>query len=132
MATILIIDDEPEVARALLRVLSRAGFAASAVSTGADGLAAFEREPSDLVITDIIMPKVHGLEIIKAIRAKSATVRIVAISGGGNFGPLGYEPGAITTQAYLAAASQAGADAVLTKPFDMDQLLGVVRGLLGH
>jgi len=132
MASILIIDDEPEVARALLRVLSRAGFTASAVSTGADGLAAFEREPSDVVITDIIMPKVHGLEIIKAIRAKSATVRIIAISGGGNFGPLGYEPGAITTQAYLAAASKAGADSVLTKPFDMEQLLGVLRGLLGH
>jgi two-component system, OmpR family, response regulator MprA len=131
MAAILIIDDEPEVCRALTGVLTRAGFGVTAVSA-AEGIAAFERERPDIVITDIIMPKIHGIDIIKSIRTKSTTVRIIAISGGGNFGPLGYKPGAITTQAYLAAAVEAGADEVLSKPFEKGDLLATVRRVLDH
>jgi DNA-binding response OmpR family regulator len=132
MATILIIDDEPEVCRAMTQVLARAGFSVTAVSAAAEGIAAFEREPADIVITDVIMPKIHGIDVIKSIRAGSPTVRIIAISGGGNFGPLGHQPGAITTHAYLAAAIKAGADEVLTKPFDKHDLLAAVRRLLGQ
>jgi DNA-binding response OmpR family regulator len=132
MAAILIIDDEPEICRALTQMLTRAGFRVTAVSAAAEGIAAFERAPADIVITDIIMPKIHGIDIIKTIRSKSASVRIIAISGGGNFGPLSHEPGAITTQAYLAAAAKVGADAVLTKPFDKSDLLAAVRRLLGE
>jgi DNA-binding response OmpR family regulator len=132
MATILIIDDEPEVCRALTQVLAHAGFGVTAVTAATEGIAAFERDPSDIVITDIVMPKIHGINIITSIRSKSTTVRIIAISGGGNFGPLGHEPGAITTQAYLVAAVKAGADEVLTKPFDKHDLLAAVRRLLGQ
>ena len=132
MTSILIIDDEAEVGRALTRVLERAGFLVTAVTGGAEGIAEFERNPAEVVITDIIMPKVHGIAIIEAIRAKNPAARIIAISGGGNFGPLSYEPGAITTQAYLAAAVKAGADEVLTKPFDKADLLAAINRLLGH
>ncbi len=77
-----------------------------------------------------MMAKVHGIDVIRAIRAQNNPVRIIAISGGGNFGPLGYQPEAITTSAYLQAATKAGADAILTKPFDKDDLLSIVRQLL--
>ena len=130
MPSVLIIDDEEEVSHALERVLQRAGLKVTVTLGSAEGLAAFEREPADLVITDIIMPKVHGIAVIKAIRAKRPETRIIAISGGGNFGPLEYQPEAITTSAYLAAATQAGADAVLTKPFDKEVLLDTVRKVL--
>jgi CheY-like chemotaxis protein len=130
MRSILIIDDEEEVARALRRVLERAGFAVTTATGGSEGIGAFEREPADLVITDIIMPKMHGIELIKTIRSGHPATRIIAISGGGNFGPLQYQPEAITTSAYLAAATQAGADAVLTKPFDKEDLLAAVQRLL--
>lgn len=130
MKSILIIDDEEEVGHALRRVLERARFAVSTATGAEEGLGLIERTIPDLVITDIIMPKMHGIDLIRAIRARNPATRIVAISGGGNFGPLQYQPEAITTSAYLAAATEAGADAVLTKPFDKDEILGVVNGLL--
>jgi CheY-like chemotaxis protein len=130
MPSVLIIDDEAEVGHALRRVLQRAGYTVTTVSSSADGLAAFERSPADIVITDIIMPKIHGIDVIKTIRSKGGPTRIVAISGGGNFGPVDYQPEAITTTAYLAAAKQAGADEVLTKPFDKADLLAVLKRLL--
>lgn len=130
MSSVLIIDDELEVSHALRRVLERAGHTVTTSLSGAEGLAAFEATPIDLVITDIIMPRMHGVAVIQAIRARRPETRIIAISGGGNFGPLEYQPEAITTSAYLAVATQAGADAVLTKPFDKADLLATVQRLL--
>jgi YesN/AraC family two-component response regulator len=132
MKSVLIIDDEEEVGHALRRVLERARFAVSTAGGGPEGLALLDEHVPDLVITDIIMPKMHGIDLIRAIRARHPATRIVAISGGGNFGPLQYQPEAITTSAYLAAATEAGADAVLTKPFDKDALLEVVGRLLNR
>src|SRR5262249_55789391 len=99
-------------------------------TSGVDGIAAFERETPDVVITDIMMPKVHGIDIIRRIRQTFGSTRIIAISGGGNFAPVGYQPEAITTSAYLEVARQAGADEILTKPFDREDLLASVRRLL--
>jgi DNA-binding response OmpR family regulator len=132
MKSVLIIDDEVEVGHALRRVLERADFEVNIATSSHEGLALFDQQPADLVITDIIMPKMHGIDLIRNLRARHPAIRIVAISGGGNFGPLQYQPEAITTSAYLAAATEAGADAVLRKPFDKDELLDVVRRLLGH
>jgi len=131
MPSVLIIDDEVEVSQALRRILERAGFTVTTCLSGAEGLEAFERAPADVVITDIIMPKMNGIALMKSIREHHPRTRIIAISGGGNFGPLDYQPEAITTSAYLAAAMQAGADVVLTKPFDKDVLLEAVRRMLG-
>ncbi len=132
MPSVLIIDDESEVGLALQRVLVQAGFSVTTTTGSAAGMTAFENNPADIVITDIIMPKCNGVDVIRAIREKNEATRIIAISGGGNFGPLAYQPEAITTSAYLAAAKQAGADEVLTKPFDKDDLLAAVRRLLMH
>lgn len=131
MSSILIIDDEIEVGDALKRVLERAGFEVTVMTSSTNGINAFERAPADLVITDIIMPRIHGIDVIKAIRKRDARAPIIAISGGGNFGPLDYQPDAITTSSYLAAAKQAGANEVLTKPFDKQVLVDAVKRLLG-
>lgn len=132
MKSVLIIDDEEEVGHALRRVLERAGLEVQTAIGSEEGLALFEQNAPDLVITDIIMPKMHGIDLIRTLRARHERIRIVAISGGGHFGPMHYQPEAITTASYLAAATQAGADAVLTKPFDKEDLLSAVRRLLGH
>jgi len=132
MPTVLIIDDEEDVADAVRRVLERAGFSVVTANAAADGIAEFERRPADVVITDIIMPRMNGVEVIKAIRRLANSTGIIAISGGGNFGAGAYRPEAITTTAYLAAAKQAGADVILTKPFDKDDLLASVRSLVAN
>ncbi len=131
MSKILVIDDERDVRDSVAKVLERAGHEVRIADGAAAGLDAFHTYGADLVITDIIMPEQNGVDVINALRQSGTKLRIIAISGGGNFGPLGYTPLAITTNAYLAAAKKSGADEVLTKPFDRQELLAVVSGLLG-
>lgn len=85
---------------------------------------------ADVIITDSIMPKLNGAQAIAAIREQCPSARISAISGGGNCGVAGYQPGAITTGAYLAAANKAGAHIILTRPFDSADLLSAVSELI--
>ena len=108
MKNVLVIDDELDVRDAIKRVLSRAGYTVRIVGSAVDAYAELKTAPADLVITDIIMPKVNGVEAIQTIRQQFPDTRILAISGGGNFGVTAYQPGAITTTAYLAAAQKAG------------------------
>jgi CheY-like chemotaxis protein len=131
MYQILVIDDDVDVRDAIKRVLERAGFA---VRTSADALGALSelnRQPAHVIITDIIMPKLNGVEAIRSILEGFPEVKIIAISGGGNFGITAYKPNAITTTAYLAAAERAGAHLLLTKPFESADLVGAVQKVLG-
>jgi CheY-like chemotaxis protein len=130
MATILVVDDEIEVGAAIRRVLERGPYSVTVAHNATEALEAVAQQPYDVVITDIIMPKVHGVELIKTLRQRFPRIRIIAISGGGSFGPLAYKPEAISTHAYLAAAREAGAEEILTKPFDLTDLIGAVRRLL--
>jgi CheY-like chemotaxis protein len=131
MQNILIVDDEPDVRDALKRVLDRAGYLVRTAANAMDALGELERIPADVVITDIIMPKIDGVQAIELICKAFPTVRIIAISGGGNFGMSSYRPMAITTTAYLASAQDAGADLVLTKPFEAVELIRAVEKVLG-
>ena len=130
MARILVIDDEPDVRDSLAMVLQQAGHTVATAADGPAGLESFRRNPVDLILTDIIMPRGNGVDLIRTLRAAAPALRIIAISGGGNFGLGAYAPQAITTTAYLVAARDAGADAVLTKPFDRDTLLAVVAQVI--
>jgi CheY-like chemotaxis protein len=127
MASILVVDDEPDVAEAIQSVLERAGFTVVTATSAQGGLEAVEKHEFDVVVTDIIMPKVNGLELIRRLRSSYPRIRVIAISGGGSFGPLSLKPDAISTHAFIAAAREAGAEEVLTKPFDRDDLLSAVR-----
>jgi len=131
MQNVLVVDDELDVRDAIKRVLDRAGYFVRTTSDAADALAELRRCHADVVITDIIMPKINGVEAIDSIRKEFPAVRIIAISGGGNFGITAYQPAAITTTAYLAAASRAGAHLVLTKPFESKDLIQAVEQVLG-
>ena len=127
MATVVVVDDEPDIGEVIRRVLERAGFEVTVTASAAAALQVIEQRPPDVVITDVIMPKTNGVELIKKLRAEYARVRVIAISGGGSFGPLSYKPDAISTHAFLAAAREAGAHEILTKPFDLSELLAAIR-----
>jgi CheY-like chemotaxis protein len=131
MQSVLVIDDELDVREAIERVLARAGYSVRTTADAAEALAELRRYRADVVITDIIMPKINGVEGIECIRKEFPAVRIIAISGGGNFGITAYQPHAITTSAYLAAAERAGAHMVLTKPFESVDLLHSLEQVLG-
>jgi DNA-binding response OmpR family regulator len=130
MPSVLVIDDEAEVRDSIHQVLTRIGFEVSLADNGRTGLEEFFHRPADVVIVDVVMPQTNGVDVIRTIRASYPGSRILAITGGGNFGPLGYKPGTIVTDAYLASASQAGADAVMTKPFRRQELIDTVRSLV--
>jgi two-component system chemotaxis response regulator CheY len=129
MNDVLIIDDEEDIRDALRRVLERAGYRVRGAEDGAEGLKQMQQRPADVIITDIIMPKLNGVETIAEMRQQFPNARIIAISGGGNFGVTDYQPNAITTSAYLAAADQAGAHIILTKPFESADLLKAISQL---
>jgi CheY-like chemotaxis protein len=131
MQNVLVIDDELDVRDAIKRVLERAGYSVRTTAGADEALAELRRWHADVVITDIIMPKINGVEAIESIRSEFPGVRVIAISGGGNFGITAYQPTAITTSAYLAAAERAGAHRVLTKPFESKDLLQAVEQVLG-
>ncbi len=129
MLRVLVIDDEEDIRDVLYDVLSRAGFEVDVASTGDEGIEKLRSEPADVIVTDIIMPGKDGVTTIREIRKEFPDAKIIAISGGGNFGSDAYEPNAIKTSAYLAAAGEAGADIMLSKPFDRDAFMEAIRAL---
>lgn len=120
MAKILVIEDDPGMRRATCRILQGAGHAVTGFENGAPAIEQIEREAPDLLITDIFMPEVEGLETIRRVRALRPAMPIVAMSGftldgGGD---------------YLGAAEKLGAAATLKKPFRPAELLDLVSRLL--
>jgi DNA-binding NtrC family response regulator len=129
---ILVIDDEQDLLTALSGTLRRAGFRVRTAARAQAGLDALKQEAADVLITDVIMPKKSGLDVIAEVRTLYPLTRVIAISGGGNFGPFDYETDSITTCAYLAASEQRGAHAVLAKPFEAWEIIAAIRQVLGH
>jgi DNA-binding NtrC family response regulator len=130
MHEILVIDDEPDVRDGIKRVLDRAGFSVRAFDNASDAILELRRTPARVVITDIIMPQQNGVDAITCMAREFPALRILAISGGGNFDVTDYRPAAITTTAYLAAAKKAGAHRILTKPFESRELIQAVKDLI--
>lgn len=118
MSSILIIEDSEELRRLMSRALAAGGHEVRLASDGGEGLRLFRERPADVVITDIFMPDMDGLEFIREIRRDSPKVRIVAMSGGGSMGNVDI----------LRSALHLGADGILAKPFRIQELLNVIAG----
>lgn len=120
MARILVVDDEAPIRDVMRKMLERAGHVVIEAGDGLEAMQVFEASPTDLVITDILMPDQEGLQTIMELRRDYPDLKIIAISGGGVVGP----------QTYLRMAEGFGADRTLSKPFTMNDLLEAVRELL--
>jgi len=129
MTRVIIIDDEEDIRTVLKEIFVREGFDVAVASDGTEGLNLIRETGADLVITDIIMPGSDGVETAYDIRMEFPKTKIIVMSGGGNTGPLEYEPSAIATNAYLASAEAVGADLTITKPFNRQELIKAVREL---
>jgi YesN/AraC family two-component response regulator len=106
----------------LRTILERAGYYVAEASNGRRGVAIQIERPADLVITDIIMPEMEGLETISALRRTFPDLPIIAISGGGRIGH----------HEYLGMAERFGAQRSLGKPLDRGELLSTIGELLGE
>ncbi len=84
MTHILLIDDEPDILRVLSRSLQADGNDVSTALNGAEGLKVFERLPADIVITDIKMPGMDGLEVLKIVKARAPDSEVIIITGHGD------------------------------------------------
>lgn len=121
MAVILLIDDEPQVRLVLRRVLERSGHSVFEARDGGEGLRIASGNVVDLVITDIIMPGMDGIELIVEFSEHHPGVPIIAMSGGGK---------AVPADLVLSDAHGLGAVTSLAKPFDMARFLAVVEAAL--
>ena len=121
MKKILIIDDEHYILMMLKKMLERAGYEVDIASNGNEGLDLFRKSPSDLVITDIIMPEKEGLETIREMKRMQPQMKIIAMSGGGK----------ISAENYLETAKIFGASRIIEKPFTQQTMVSCVTELLG-
>lgn len=120
MGRILVVEDDLEVAEALCQVLERMGHETRLAVDGDDGLNKYQSERFDLVITDILMPKKSGMDVIKDLIKLEPEVKIIAISGGND--NLSSEE-CLRTPQFLV-------ERTLQKPFTRTQIEGAVDRLI--
>lgn len=120
MARILIIDDDAPIRALLRKILEQDGHTILDASNGKIGIALYRAEPTDLIITDIVMPEKDGLETVMELRHDFPEIKILAMSGGGRDGGTHY----------LTSAKAFGAVHTLSKPFTPQKVLEVVQTLL--
>jgi len=117
--TVLLVDDEANIALSLEFAMKKAGYAVQTVSDGEAALEAARLDPPDLVLLDIMMPKLNGYEVCRQLRADPATcdTKIVMLTAKG--GPVEGEK-----------ALALGADAFFAKPFSLADLSARVQALM--
>ncbi len=113
---VLVVDDEPQILRALQTNLRGAGYDVTTAATGEDALAAAAARPPDAVILDLVLPDVNGTEVCRELRRWS-TAPILVLS-------------AVGDEQEKVTALDAGADDYVTKPFGIDELLARLRAVL--
>ena len=120
MARILIIDDESVIQDLLVDMLEREGYETITASDGKEGMRIYRENPTDLIITDLIMPKKEGIETIMELRRDFRDVKVIAMSGGGMN----------DSDTYLQIAKTIGVEKTLAKPFNRKELLRAVQELI--
>ena len=115
---VLVIDDEPQILRALRTILTEHKLRVTTASTGEEGLALAAAQPPDVVILDLGLPRLSGLEVCARLR-EWTQVPIIILS-------------ARDAEREKVAALDMGADDYLTKPFGIDELLARIRVALRH
>jgi len=116
---ILVVEDDPDIAELVARYLDKAGFTTERVASGRDALQAIAARPPELLVLDLMLPHVDGLEVCRRVRANEATATMPIIM--------------LTARAEESeriVGLELGADDYLAKPFSPNELVARVRALL--
>src|SRR5213592_4683556 len=116
-STILVAEDQADIRDLIVMNLRNAGYAVGAVADGLAALASQNEHASDLLILDLMMPGLDGLEVCKALRARGRSTPILMLT-------------AKSTELDRVLGLELGADDYLTKPFSLAELLARVKALL--
>jgi signal transduction histidine kinase/CheY-like chemotaxis protein len=117
-ATVLVVDDDGDSRELLQRVLTRAGFAAKTVARGRDALEYLQEAAVDVVVTDMLMPEMDGVELMQILRNERPALPVVAMSGVDEW------------EKYLGIAMNLGAKGALRKPIDAEHFVQAVNHVL--
>jgi DNA-binding response OmpR family regulator len=119
MARILVAEDDPDIAHLLAHYLQRAGFEAEMVSSGRDVLPRIRKAPPDVLLLDIMLPDLDGLEVCRAMRRDqaTATIPIIMVTARGE-------------ESDRIVGLELGADDYITKPFSPNEVVARIRALL--
>ena len=121
--SILLVEDDDAVRQILVRGLQVAGYEVIGAANGREAIAQLDRRAFDLVVTDLLMPKVDGLELLQDLLKRQPPPAVIAMSGGGTY---------VHAAHGLNLAVKLGANAPLIKPFTMQQLLDAVKFISRH
>jgi two-component system response regulator RegX3 len=116
MTRVLIVEDEEAMAAPLAFLLEREGFSAVIAATGPDGLTEFDRGGADIVLLDLMLPGMNGIEVFKELRARSA-VPVIMVT-------------ARDTEVDRVVGLELGADDYVTKPYSARELIARIRAVL--
>jgi two-component system alkaline phosphatase synthesis response regulator PhoP len=119
MSRILVVEDDPDIAGLLTHYLQRAGFEADMVSSGGDVLPRVKKAPPDLLLLDLMLPGIDGLEVCRAVRGdpQTAAIPIIMITAKGE-------------ESDRIVGLELGADDYITKPFSPNEVIARIRALL--
>ena len=115
--TILVVDDEEGIVMTTSAIMELEGYAVISASSGEEAVAAYTKAKPDLILTDLMMAGISGMELIEIIREQDQTTPIVMLTG-------------FASIDYMIEAYRAGADEFLVKPFKIDELLSIIEELL--
>jgi len=116
---ILVIDDEDNLRATFQERLTIEGYQVWTASNGRKGLQLYHDHSFDLVITDVLMPELDGLEVVRTLRRVSTTLPIIVMSGGGD-----------RDLDFLMEAEEFGATRTISKPFRPEELIAMIHALL--
>ena len=118
MATILVVDDEEPILGILAEVIEEMGHDVLRAMNGREALAVVQSTPPDLVLTDVMMPYLNGLDLCRAIKENTGTAHIVVL---------------LMSAVPVERRREAGADGFIHKPFSLDEVESAVsKGLDSH